>query len=312
MATDTAPTIAILVTEGLRKAGILNPRAGGLAYERAQSEWMPEIKNDIWSRAKKLKSLHKTAVGITTEGVDRYALPTDFSSDLTLNILDGLNTGTAQAGAVGSITLAAAEAISEATLKQRKGILVYSGTGKNSFSQVTAFNTSTKVATVNPNFATAPANGDSYMIVDTVSPVLQNSIQRLDRMIRGTGGTGKPEIFYPKGDADNGEFVLYPKPYRSSGVPYGMQLRYYADLMLLDLSSTLLSTLYRRWRNVFLTGLRFKALQSQDTDGKDKRIEGAKIDYRSELSDLIGRETYGVDLSDTQIIVDNLQTMVVS
>ncbi len=295
MAAPDAPTLVSITTEGLTKAG---SGIGRLA--RAQDEWMAEIKNDIWNRAKKLKSLQKTSIGITTEGVDRYALPTDYSSDLTLSILDGLRVGIAQGGALGSITVAAAENITEAALKQRKGILVYAGTGKGSYSQTTAFNTGTKVASVSPNFNTSPVNLDNYMFVDNITPVRQKPVWDLDRLIQVSGGTGKPLFFYPVGDADNGEFVLYPKPYRVSGIPYGMQLRYYCDLMRLDLAGTLMVTLYRRWRNIFVQGVYFKALQDDDDD----RFKEEKKEYQRLLMDLIGRETYGTDLSNLQIKIE--------
>jgi hypothetical protein len=299
MAADAAPTLVSITTEGLKKGGYSSPSSAQLT--RAQDEWMPEIKNDIFTLAKKLKVLQTIVVGITTEGVDRYALPSDFSSDLTLTLLDGLSTGIAQGGASGSITLAATETVSEATLKQKKGILVYEGTGKGSYSQVTAYNSTTKVATVSPNFNTAPVNLDKYMFVDTVTPVTPKPVWKLDRMIQVNGGSGTPLYFYPIGDADNGEFVLYPKPYRSTSIPWGMQLRYYCDLMRLDLAGTLITTLYRRWRNIFTHGVYAKALQDKD----DKRAEKAEVKYQRMLSTLITRETYGTDLSNLQCTLED-------
>jgi hypothetical protein len=122
----------------------------------------------------------------------------------------------------------------------------------------------------------------------------------LDRLTQVSGGTGKPSFFYPKGDADNGEFVLYPKPYRVSGIPYGMQLRYYCDLMRLDLAGTLMATLYRRWRNIFVQGVYIKALQDDDDD----RFEKEERRYKMLLTNLISQETYGMDLSSLQTKVE--------
>ena len=296
MAADDNPTLVSLTTEGIQMGGYAT--APSILLARAQTQWMLDIKNDIWTLAKKLKSLQKTTIGITTEGVDRYALPTDFSSDLSLSILDGLEVGIAQAGASGSITLAAADNISEAALKQEKGILVYEGTGKNSYSQVTGL--SGDIASVSPNFSTAPVADDKYMHVDTVTPAKLAAIWNLDRLVRQTGGTGKPCIFYPIGDEDNGEFVVYPKPYRTSGVPFGMQLRYYCDLMRLDISGTLMATLYRRWRGIFIAGIYYKTLKNEDDERQDK----AEKSYRRSLIDLISRETYGTDLSGLQVTVE--------
>lgn len=296
MAQPTAPTLTSITTEGLQAAGYSSP--GTTLLTRAQDIWMRSIKNDIWALAKKLKSLQKTTIGITTEGVSRYTLPTDFSSDLTLSILDGLSVGIAQGGAIGSITLATTDGISEAGLKQKKGVLIYAGTGKGSYSQ--GIGLSGDVALVAPNFNTAPVNLDNYMHIDSVTPVRQKPIWVLDHMIQQSGGTGKPVFFYPEGDADNGEFILYPKPYRPSGIPWGMQLRYYADLMRLDLSGTLMTTLYRRWENIFTAGIYFMALRNND----DKRALKAEGIYKSLLSMLIARETYGTDLSNMQTTIE--------
>lgn len=300
MASPVAPSLNSLTLEACRK---VNASPSAFQLFRAREEWMDEVKSDIWTLAKKLKFLQKTTIGITTEGVDRYALPSDFSSDLTMVLLDGLTTGTAQGGAAGTITLAATEGISESALKQKKGILVYEGTGKGSYSQVSAYNSGTKIATVNPNFETAPINGDKYMFVDEITPVYQKPIWDFDRMVQVNGGsTGKPLCFYPKGDVDNGEFILFPKPYRTSnsGTPYGMQLRYYCDLTRLDLGGTLMSTLYRRWRNIFIKGVYWKALEDENDRKNDQKTDTAERAYRQALTMLITRETYGVDLSNLQ------------
>jgi len=295
MAAPTVPTLSSITTEGLRKAGFATPSATSLT--RAQEEWMAEIKDDIFTRGKKLKVLQSTDVIITTEGLDTYSVPTDFSSDLSLSILDGASTGTAQDGAVGSITLASTDTVSEATLKQKKGILIYEGTGKNSYSQVTAYNSTTKIATVSPNFAVAPVAGDKYMFVDTVSPARQLPVFEYANSYMATNdAAGTPTKFYPIGDGDDGEYILYPKPYRASGVPWGLYLRYYVDLTRVDLAGTLMTTLYRRLRNVFVAGIAYKALANDDPT-----VAQAAAKYERLVSATVSAETYGTELSNLQV-----------
>ena len=295
MATDTAPTLNSLAREGLRKANIAKPSNDQI--KRAKEEWVPEVKNDIWALSKKLKSLQKTVVQITTEGAEVYSNPSDYSSFLSATVLDGLDVGVATGGASGTITLAADETITEAALKQKRGILIYEGTAKGEYVQVTAYNTTTKVATVEPDFDTAPVNTDKYMFVDTVIPLYEKPIWDLDKETKVNGsGTGLPVYLFPRGDSDNGEYVLWPKPYRTSGVPYGIRLRYYCDLKRVDLASTLMATLYRRWRNVFVEGVRLKQFQTKS----DERESMQKRVYNEHLKLLIARETYGTDMSDLQ------------
>ncbi len=96
MAAPTAPTLTIITTEGIKKAGYANVLTSLLT--RSQDEWMEEIKNDIWTLAKKIKSLYTTSFAVTTNGVEKYSYPTDYSSELALVLMTGNTTGTAQAG----------------------------------------------------------------------------------------------------------------------------------------------------------------------------------------------------------------------
>lgn len=297
MAAPTAPTLISLTTEALKKAGHSSPTAAQLT--RAQDEYMAEIKNDLLVLAggRKLKALHTTAIMVTTDGQSRYTAPTDYFSDMTMQIMDGSTTGTAQTGAVGSITLAADDAQSEGQMLGTE-ILITGGTGKGSLSQCTAFNTSTKVATVTPDFTIAPDSTSTYMRVDRYYPVKQKPFYDLART-EYTQTSDRPQEYYPMGDADYSEFIMHPAPYRSSGVPWGVKLTYYADLMTLDLPGTLMATLYRRWRNLWVQGVRAKQLESNDS----KRAKDAKAEYRGLLRDLVREETYGSDLTNLQCTI---------
>lgn len=284
MSAPSAPTLTELVTEGLKKAGNSNPSSAQIT--RASSYWMEEIKADIFEEAKTLKFLHSTTYRVLDKGNHRYSYPTDFSSDLSLELMYGTYTGTATGGASGSITLSATEAVSS-DFAIGKYILVTSGTGKNSCSQITAYNTSTKVATVTPNFATAPVSGDGYMIIDTYYPLTQSPVWNLDTFNQPTI-KNRPTTFYPIGDSDDGEYLVYPTPDQT----YGVQIRYYSNLMKLDTAGTLMTTLYQRWRNLWIQGVYMKALQEKD----DVRVSQETQKYYSALRRLIARETYGMDL----------------
>ncbi len=296
MAAPTPPTLVSIVTEALKKAVSVATQAD---ITRASDEWMEEIKNDIWGEGMWLKTLHKVEILVTTNGVSRYPYPTDFSSDLTLVLLDGNTTGTAQDGTISSITLKS-DATSSDTDHVGKEFLIYEGTAKNSMSQVNSYSGTTKIAQVVPDFNESPDSTSKYMRVDKYSPLKQNPIWDLDRIER-SDQRGEPTGFYPIGDSDNGEFILNKSPYRDSGIPWGMQLRYYANLMKVDLDSSLMSTLYQRWRNLFVQGIYAKKLkQIGETTAK------LEMDtYYSRLQALIMRESYGMDLSNLQMTVSD-------
>jgi len=299
MAAPTAPTLTTITTEGLKKAGYstVSSGMGATLLTRAQGEWMEEIKNDIWMVAKKLISLQTTDIVIVNEGQSKYSLPSDFSSFLgdEVILLDGSITGTAQAGAVGSITLAATSTMSESWMLG-KDILVTAGAGAGEISQCTAYNTSTMVATITPDFGTAPDNTSAYMVIDINYPL---KIAAVWDMYGENYPMDKhrPITFHPIGDEDYGEFLLFQAPDDT----YGLKIPYYANLMTLDLAGTLMATLYQRWRNVFTMGVTAKCFEADDDD----RANDTLLKYNAAVQLLTMRETYGYDLSSLQAVVIN-------
>lgn len=286
MAVPADPTVSQLVSEAFKKAGELNPSSD--LTTRGEGSWMEEIKNDIWKRSKKLKRLHVTAHGVMAKGLSRYSMPTDFSSDLDLAILDG-NTGTAQAGSINTLTLAATETYQEGDILGLD-LLINSGQGQASSSQITSYNSTTKVATVTPDFKASPSTSSGYMIVNKEYNVDQKHIGQYQ--IYKELSLGRPTVVFPIGDEDYGEMILNRPPDKA----YGMRLRYYANLMKIDTSTTHFSTILLEYRNVFMSGLLWKAYQFFDDD----RQENQWSRYQAELNSLILRETYGVDLQGLQ------------
>ena len=113
---------------------------------------------------------------------------------------------------------------------------------------------------------------------------------------------GLPESWMPIGDDDNGEFLLLPLPYRNeTGKVYVLKQRYYADLMEIDLTGTLMGTLYKRWRNIWIQGVCAKALQ--DNDDTRAVAEGSKYNAMARL--MVSQETYGSDLQNLQITIED-------
>lgn len=284
MSVPNNPTITEIVTEGLKKAGDSDPES--TLITRAENNWMEEIKNIIRFESPKLAYLQVTSIGVLNKGQSRYAYPTDFGSDLSIVLLDGGASGVAQSGSSGVIRLAASD---NSTLGgiQGKDILITSGIGQGSLSQITGFDESTKDVTVTPSFTTAPSTSSGYLIIDREIPVEQRPVFEYDSGRNAT--LSQPNKFYPMGDEDYGEFILNCPPDKS----YGARLRYYASLQRLDLNSTLMSTLYARWRAIFVDGIYVKRLQEMD----ETRYENEYPKWMSNLKAIIQRETYGKDLS---------------
>lgn len=287
MPVPSAPTLAEIVAEGLNKGGESSPSTS--LTTRATNVWIEEIKNDIWHLAKKPKLLQITAYGVLAKGQSKYANPTDFSSDLSLTILDGNVRGTAQSGTVTTITLESGDTSGQDIIG--KEIMILSGIAQGSWSQIVDFNSSTKVATVSPNFDTAPTSGDTYLIIDAEYPVRQAPVFQRDSIARYPVN-GIATEFYPIGDEDNGEFILNFSPDKV----YGARLRYYANIMKIDSDSSHMSTIYQRWRSIFVWGIAFRQKDDNDDDGATT----TESRYKEKLFELINRETYGTDISALQ------------
>lgn len=300
MAAPTAPTLTTLCTEGLKKAGYNSSSSlWSSKLDRAEDYWMEEIKADIYQTQKRLKSLMATAYQVTTNGLSTYSVPNDYGEDLTITLMDGSHYGLAQAGGAASVTLAADEDIGESNIIGRE-IFIYAGTGINQARQVTAYDTSTKVATISPVWTTQPVANDSYLIVDiyydlTAAPIWQYA------KAQDQTDYGQPRNYSPIGDTDWGEYVLYPVPYRTTGVPWGLKLRYFANLLTLDLAGTMLSTLYYKWRTLWVQGVYAKALEDID----DNRASAEMTKYRAMISQMVSRETYGHGITDMQCQVED-------
>ena len=285
MSVPSTPTLRQIETEGLNTGGENSPSTALIS--RAENYWMEEIKNDIWTLCKKAKLLHITAYGIFNQGQSKYSNPTDFSSDLSLTILDGNVRGVATGGSTSTIVLASDDPSTSQSIIGKE-IIILSGTGQGSWSQVISYSESTKVATVTPTFSTAPTSGSSYLIIDCEYPVEARPVFQKDEL-RRVPVTGIADEFYPIGDEDYGEFILNKAPDKV----YGARLRYYANIMRLDIDSTHMATIYQRWRSVFVEGIAFK----QRDDNDDDATADSERRYKEKLFNLVTRENYGSDIS---------------
>ncbi len=298
MTAPVAPTLALLTAEGIKKAGITSTSSTQYStiLTRAQDSWMEEIKNDMYLLEKQLVSLQTTYVHVTTEGLSKYSLPTDYGINMTMTLLDGSSTGTFQAGSTtASWVLDSTEDATEADLLGKE-ILVYASTAtpttaKGQLGQVTDYNATTKAAAVS-GCTVAPATADSYVIIDNYYELFPFQAWEYDQM-SNQKMQGTPNRFSLIGDADDGEFLIYPVPYRSSSstLPWGIKQRYYADLMRVDLASTLITEIYRRWRNLFIQGVKAKCLEFLS----DPRAQAEMQVYWSVLNTTLMSEKYGVD-----------------
>jgi hypothetical protein len=232
---------------------------------KARDEWIPQIQSEIQlkANAKFLLSLQEVSYTVTVKGKAYYAMPTDMAisgSGIIMTLLSGTNTGTVTGGAADSITLDDLGGVLDDTNMIGKEILVTAASaGGGSISNCTAYVNGSDQATVKPDFNTIPLNGDSYLIVDSYTPIVKEEYASISVESK-QGELGEPKNYYQIKDSDDGEFLLHPVP---DGV-YGIQFVYTIDLTSVSYTSSLWTKLLYRWRSIFIWGIIGKILMSKE------------------------------------------------
>lgn len=287
MAAPTAPTAESMITEAYRKAftSDYSPTAAQLTRGAV---WMQELLNKIQLQSvatgnSRLKSAQTTLYFTSVKGKRTYDLADDFEEEFSVTILNGTVRGTAQAGASGTITLASDDAMTE---NQAVGSWIYltAGTGSTQIRQITAYNTTTKVATLDSSWSTNPDNTSTYLIVASTKRLEEDNQLELDDISPGTPGIPS---YFAKYDRQ----LVFDRPFNLS--TYGVRVRYFMNLNQVDLtegSTARITRIYRSWQAVLTQGLFWKVLESEG----DGQYPVAKKEFEDLLPGLVNRETpYG-------------------
>jgi hypothetical protein len=285
MATPTDPTAALLVTEAYNQSGIASPSSDEVT--RGTTYFLEEILDDIWNSAERhgntrLKTLQYTQHFTLTVGKNTYAIAESMDEEFSLLILDGPSRNTAQAGAATTITLAADETITNA---RALGKLIYvtAGTGVGGNKRITAYDSSTKIATVESAWTINPASGSTYTIVETQTLIDEEHPTEFNLYQPAT--PGKPSSFMKYGRE-----IVFNRPVDRT---YVFQMKAYYNIHQVDRvegASETFTRILRNWRSVLQAGLEWKVLESQD----DGRAANAEKRYERRKESLVVREiAYG-------------------
>ena len=247
MATYTQPSRNSIAVEALKLNG--HP-AGGTAGEIALVESaIEEAKMDIWNIQNhykgKLKPLLVTAYGVATENVSRYAKPADCDALYSVSILDSDETGNATAVSASQVTCG--------SVTPGRMLLLTSGTGLGNCSQISSYTGG--IAYLTPNFSGSSFDGtEGYMAIETSEELISKPPKWLDD-IDDPYEKDQPTHYFEQGQGkadtdETGEFELYPTP----DALYGLKIRYYMNIMLMDLSTdaALVGGIYRMFKPIFM------------------------------------------------------------
>lgn len=287
MSAPAIPTALTLVTEGLYQARIFNPTVSQLS--RYQGEVMEQLKNELWQELKQAKPLMTFSYTTLVPGQSRYSCPADYSSDLSMVIFTGSTGGTAEGGNTNLLLVPGS--ISQDQV-MGKDLLITGGSAANSCSQIIGTvilddGASTEI-TVYPDFQGLPDGSSTFMIIDNQYPVESDHIANYDKF--RSFGLDRPRKFFPMGDEDFDEFVFDVAP--DANQTYGVRMRYTVNIMTLDLNSTLMSTLYQKFREYWIRGIKYQAL----SDNMDDEAPQSEDERKQKLQALIRSQQYGTDL----------------
>lgn len=276
MATLIAPSGLSLIQEGMKKA--LGRTASSGEQARALDNWLPEIKNEIWlDDGGSHKLLEADDLILLTEGTHLYNLASDFDSPKSLVILDGDVRDTAQSGTATTIRLASADG-AESAGRIGKEIVTLSGTGSGQKRQITAFNTTTKDATVDSAWSVRPDSTTQYLVVSEYVPLLLIDPTTFAKITDRTH-RDRPE----SGMIWNDQIYVQKVPDKT----YPLWYQYWVNILKVDIADT--NTRHQKmlsnFRSLFTEGVFVKTLQNED----DARFTSEYLIYRDMISKVTQR-----------------------
>jgi hypothetical protein len=276
MSVITNITAENLVDEAYDECGIDSPTSAQLT--RAQDYFLQFILNDIMNTAfrdgnTRLKTLQETLLDASVDGQRTLDLAESMDEELTVEVLDGSRRSTAQTGGSSSITLVSSDS-GTADNTEGRWIFLTGGTGADQIRQITDFNTTTKVATVDSAWTTTPDSTTTYLIVDQVYQLDEEHISEIEAT--STPSKGRPTSF-----AKYNRQIIFNRAFDRS--TYGIRLRYYMNIHEVDRtegSSERYTRILQNWQSVLITGVSWKILEDMDDNrqtAKMQEYEGKKV-----------------------------------
>lgn len=288
MAIPTQPTDTSIVTMAYKDFGISQPTAPQLA--RAITDGLEWVKRDLSNLGHAWKFMNKKGYIITQVGVNTYSAPTDYIKYIGARILQGAFNGTCSAGSTATCTLAASYTPSSPQT-QGKTIVFTGGSGSLQAAQIASYNGATRVVTFDNSLSTAVDSTSTYLVVDTYAPL------NMDDTVLSLGDltipsiSMKPTIMIEDPNSTTGTFMFNYTPDRV----YAIELRYFGDLLLEDVTSSRYTTFLRQGCSVLTQGVFYWLLQD------DTRREKEFGKYQGMKRQFANRWLFGYDLSKMQM-----------
>lgn len=248
------PSTTTLVLSAMNQAILtLNATSLTTAFTTHAAAFLENVKAQLWMASTTDKLLDTTAVLVTAAGSSQVTLPVDFDHETELRVYDGPegNRGTLQAGYTGGVQLASTFS-ADASGLLGAWFFTLSGMGSKQGAQIATYSDSTKFATFDAAFTTAPTSTSTYVVatewwsipkVDRIWSVQYNGKPLRYRMVATTTYVDPP--------ADQ----IYP-----------LRLFYGANLTRLDDAGAVFVKHMRERRYYWLQGLKVETMALYDDD----------------------------------------------
>lgn len=259
MAIPSNPTVTEIVTEGLKLGGRVSPTSTQISDTTARQ--FRAVKSDITMMGNRVDVLLTQIVSATTPYVTRFAWPTDAAEIRSVQLVEcpaDLDwSGDATAGGATSITLDTGLDVQQADLRGRT-IFITGGTGVGQFRNITAWDNSTKVATVDSAWVTNPASGSDYLIESGRHKLWETDKPQWYDTLDAPWTNGRPIHATMVGR----ELWVDYAPDRT----YALFWDYWAHLDRIDEAGTMFIKHLREYQNLWLQGVAVKVMQRYDED----------------------------------------------
>lgn len=277
MAVPANPTVAQIVTEGLKRGGRTTPTTTEISD--ATTHQLREVKADIQRFAGRHPILKTATCTVTVIGSSRYTQPTDADMVESLVLLDPATSNgylaTAQAGGANFIQLTSTFNETDVTKVAGRFIVLVAGTGSTDYRQIITYNNATKYATVNSAWSGPNPDSTSVHLVSQTHRFLWEEDKQTDWDLRMVPGAQR-------------------QPYRAARVGldwytdaasdqvYGLLWTYWPHLDRLDESGALFIRVLREWRSLWINGIAAYTMQRYD----DERFGQQMQVYQQQLTGL--------------------------
>ena len=258
MSVPSNPTVTVVVTEALKRAGRTTPTATMVAD--AITHQFQEVKADLRMAAPCHESLKTEAYTTLVRGLREYDWPAEAHKIEYVQVVDGsIDAGwvdTAQAGTTSSITLASTFSLTEDEMIGRRVFLV-EGPGEGQRGFVIAWDNGTKIATFAAPVTVAITSATTYLVERQTWCVWGDPSWAASQSILPYSPLG-PYRSTMRGR----KIVLSSAPPRTCVLVWS----YWASLDQLDEVGTVFVRHLREFRSLWLQGVDVKTCQRYDED----------------------------------------------